>query len=177
MWGNDHGFGCGRNAAPHRPPRLSVLLLFLNLRYIAEGATDGIAFFIGIYDVLINIGLGADDTAAAMAKCPDNACTVWGDYYTSHASWGVAFHARFLEGEALRTNLLFGHIIFNSIAFVLMHVQLMRPGGSPSGGMHKMLGRVTFLCLTISVPWGALLYMIKGNGGVLKAFKISPPVF
>ena len=126
-----------------------VLLLVLNVRYLIEGAPDAIAFFIGIYDVLDN--LGASEGAAAMASCPDNACTVWGDYYTSHPSWGVAFHARFLEGEALRTNLLFGHIIFNSIAFVLMHVQLMRPGGSPSGGMHKMLGRVTFLCLTISV--------------------------
>ncbi len=43
------------------------------------------------------------------------------------------------------------HIIFNSIAFVLMHVQLMRPGGMASGGMHKMPGRITFACLTISV--------------------------
>ena len=32
-----------------------------------------------------------------------------------------------------------------------MHVQLMRPGGTPQGGLHKMLGRVTFFCLTISV--------------------------
>ena len=56
------------------------LLLVLNIRYIIEGAPDAIAFFIGIYDVLDN--LGASEGSAAMASCPDNACTVWGETYT-----------------------------------------------------------------------------------------------
>ena len=32
------------------------LLLVLNIRYVIEGAPDAIAFFIGIYDVLDNLG-------------------------------------------------------------------------------------------------------------------------
>ena len=54
------------------------LLLFLNIRYPIEGATESIAFFIGIYDVLINLGLTDASNAAAVARCADNACTVWG---------------------------------------------------------------------------------------------------
>ena len=33
-----------------------LLMLFLNIRYLIEGSANGIAFFIGIYDVLINVG-------------------------------------------------------------------------------------------------------------------------
>ena len=47
-----------------------ALLLVLNVRYVIEGAPDAIAFFIGIYDVLDN--LGAPDGAAALAACPNN---------------------------------------------------------------------------------------------------------
>ena len=50
-----------------------ALLLVLNVRYLIEGAPDAIAFFIGIYDVLDN--LGASEGSAAMASCPDNGCT------------------------------------------------------------------------------------------------------
>ena len=36
-----------------------VLMLVLNVRYLVEGAPAGIAFFIGIYDVLNNLGLAS----------------------------------------------------------------------------------------------------------------------
>ncbi len=139
------------------------LLLVLNVRYIIEGAPDAIAFFIGIYDVLDN--LGAPDGAAALASCPDNGCTVWGDTYTNHPSWGVAFHERFTTGPDWRTNLLYGHIICNSVAFVLMHIQMLRPGGSPKGGSHKLLGKVTFGFLTVSVVCAVLLSAQHGDVG------------
>lgn len=125
------------------------LLLILNVRYIIEGAPASIAFFIGIYDVLDNLGVSASEGAAALAPCPDNACTVWGERYVNHPSWGVAFYDRFLNGPELRTNLLYGHIIFNSIVFVLMHIQLVRPGDGRNPAMHRLLGRTSFILLTI----------------------------
>ncbi len=126
-----------------------ALLLFLNGRYFIEGIPASIAFFIGIYDVGNNLGLADSETAGGLATCVDNACTVWGDRYTNHTSWGVAFHERFLNGPQLRRNLLYGHIGFNSIAFILMHLQLLRPGTGSNGGRHRLLGRLTFGAVTI----------------------------
>jgi hypothetical protein len=140
-----------------------VFLLALNIRYFIEGAPDAIAFFIGIYDVLDN--LGASGNAAALASCPDNACTVWGDRYQTHPSWGVAFHERFLSETGLRTSLLYGHIGFNTLAFVLMHVQLLRTGAGPHAGSHRLLGRLTFGFLTLSVICASWLASQHGPVG------------
>ncbi len=150
------------------------LLLVLNVRYLIEGAPAAIAFFIGIYDVLDNIGLATGEGARALASCPDNACTVWGDYYVQHPSWGVAFHDRFLNGPEFRTNLLYAHIVCNSIVFVLMHLQLARPGGSARGTWHRALGRISFAILTvgtISAVWLASEHGPVGEyGGDLSAY-------
>ena len=126
-----------------------ALLLVLNVRYITDGVPASIAYFIGIYDVLDNLGVANSEGAAALARCPDNACTVWGERYLNHPSWGVAFHDRFLNGPQLRTNLLYGHLIFNSLVFVLMHVQLLRPGTGSNKAWHRIIGRVSFAFLTI----------------------------
>jgi hypothetical protein len=126
------------------------LMLFLNVRYLIEGSTAGIAFFIGIYDVLINIGLRGSVPEAMMA-CEGNACTVWGDIYTTHPAWGVAFYERFANGPEFRSQLLYGHIAFNSLAFVLLHIQLMRPAGQPGGNNHRLLGRISFAALCLSL--------------------------
>jgi len=126
-----------------------ALLLALNVRYLIDGVPDSIAFFIGIYDVLDNFGVAGSEGAAALASCPDNACTVWGDRYLIHPSWGVAFYDRFLNGTQLRTNLLYGHIILNSVVFVLMHVQLFRPGTGSNPALHRAIGRVSFALLTV----------------------------
>lgn len=138
------------------------LLLFLNIRYVIEGVPAGIAFFIGIYDVLINIGVDQSAGAAAMMACPDNGCTVWGDTFTQHPAWGVAFHERFLNGPELRTNLLYGHLICNSVVFVLMHIQLARPGGS--SGWHRLLGRTSFAFLTVGT--GCAVWLASEHGPV-----------
>jgi hypothetical protein len=74
---------------------------------------------------------------------------VWGDRYTNHPSWGVAFYDRFDNAPGLRTNLLYGHIAFNTVAFVLMHVQLRRPGTGTNRERHRLLGRLTFGSLTL----------------------------
>lgn len=127
----------------------TIILLAINLRYVLEGIPNGIAFFISIYDMFDNLGLAAGESARAMGTCPNNECSVWGERYLQHQSWGVAFHDRFLNGPALRTNLLYGHLVLNSIVFVLMHVQLAKPPSATNKTMHKVLGRTSFFCLTI----------------------------
>ncbi len=148
-----------------------ALLVVLNGRYFIEGPAAGIAFFVGIYDVFDNIGLAADEGAAALATCPDNACSVWGDRYLHHSSWGVAFHDRFLDGPALRTNLLYGHIGFNTIAFLLMHWQLARPGTGAGRARHRLVGRIWLASLTlgtIGAVWLASEHSaVESYGGLM----------
>ncbi len=60
------------------------LMLYLNAGYVISGATASITSFIGIYDVLINVGLNSAGEAAAVSTCADNACTVWGDRFVNH---------------------------------------------------------------------------------------------
>lgn len=141
------------------------LLLFLNLRYLVDGAADGIAFFVSLYDVFDNLGLAANESAPALGPCPDNACSLWGERYVNHSTWGVAFHDRFLNGPALRSNLLYAHLTFNSIVFVLMHVQLARPGGAGDGGWHRLLGRVSFVLLTLGTASAVWLASEHGSVG------------
>lgn len=141
-----------------------VFLVLMNLRYLIEGAPAAIAFFIGIYDVLDNLGLRAGEGAAALATCPNNACSVWGDTYLMHPSWGTAFHARFANGADLRSNLLYTHLSLNSIVFVLMHVQLWRPGTGSNAAWHRIIGRVSFLCLTLGTA--SAVWLAGSHGSV-----------
>lgn len=142
-----------------------AILLALNVRYFIEGAPASIAYFIGIYDVFDNIGLGRSEGAPALATCVDNACTVWGDRYLNHPSWGVAFYDRFTTGPAFRTNLLYTHIFFNSITFVLMHIQLWRPGTGANGARHRLIGRISFLSLTLGTICAVWLASQHGSVG------------
>jgi hypothetical protein len=149
-----------------------VLLVVLNARYAIDGAARSIAFFVGIYDVLHNVGVSDPASAPALATClPDNDCSVWGPTYQNHPSWGVAFYQRFTEGNALRTNLLYGHIFFNTLAFVLMMVQLFRPGFGGNAPLHRKLGYLSLGSLTIGVVCASLLAAEHGAvahyGGVL----------
>ncbi|MEP4197511.1 MAG: hypothetical protein ABJL99_17960 [Aliishimia sp.] len=53
-----------------------ALMLYLNVGYVIAGVPTSIASFIGIYDVLIDIGLAASPDAGAVTTCADNTCTV-----------------------------------------------------------------------------------------------------
>lgn len=139
-----------------------VLALILNVRYIIEGAPSSIAFFVGIYDMFDNMGLGGRE-AAALTSCAGNDCSVSG--YLNHPSWGVAFYERFASGPQLRTNLLYGHIIFNTIVFVMLHVQLLRPGRADGQGFHRLLGQIMFACLTIATVCAVWLAAEHGSVG------------
>ena len=87
---------------------------------------------------------------------------------------GVAFYERFLHGSGLRTNLLYGHIFFNSLVFVLMMVQLFRPGNGGHPQQHRVLGYVSLVSLTIGVGCACLLAAEHGSvvdyGGYLSVF-------
>ncbi|MGR8947674.1 MAG: DUF2306 domain-containing protein [Gammaproteobacteria bacterium] len=126
-----------------------ALLLSLNIRYLIDGAPNGIAFFVSLYDVFDNLGLSAGETAPALATCPGNNCSTWGEQYLNHSSWGVAFYDRFANGPEFRSTLLYLHLAFNSIVFVLMHYQIARPATADNRGTHRLLGRVSFAFLTI----------------------------
>ncbi|MDJ0612680.1 MAG: DUF2306 domain-containing protein [Rhizobiaceae bacterium] len=139
-------------------------LIYLNARYLIEGAPAGIAFFIGIYDVVINLGLAQDQAASGMTECVGNACTVWGDEYTRHSTWGVAFYERFANGDNFRSNLLYGHLTCNSIVFILMHIQMMKSGFAENANMHRLLGRISFALLTIGV--GCAVWLASEHGAV-----------
>ncbi len=151
-----------------------ALLVVLNGRYFVDGAPKSIAFFIGIYDVLDNLGLPGTSKPAALAACADNACSVWGERYQLHPSWGVAFYERFVNDSGLRTQLLYGHIFFNSLAFVLMMVQLFRPGTGAHPRQHRALGYASLISLTIGVVCACLLaaehVSVVHYGGALSAY-------
>lgn len=141
----------------------TVLLLALNVGYFVRGAPDSIAFFIGIYDVLDNAGLSSAG-AAAMGTCENNACSVWGDTFAYHPRWGVAFYDRFLNGPDLRRTMLYMHIGFNTIAFVLLHLQLWRTGVGANQISHRWLGRLTFGALTLGVA--SAVWLASEHGAV-----------
>lgn len=154
------------------------LMLFLNIGYFVQGQTNAIAYFISLYDVLDNLGVSstATDLPAALATCPDNACSTWGDTYVTHPSWGVAFYERFANGPSSRTNLLYGHIALNTVAFVLAHVQLRRPGtgGAKNAQRHRMLGRIGFGAVTLGTLAAVFLAAehntVSEYGGSLSMF-------
>lgn len=64
-----------------------LIAMVLNVGYFVRGQPAAIAYFISIYDVFDNIGLGRTEGAPALAQCVDNACTTWGDRYVNHPSW------------------------------------------------------------------------------------------
>lgn len=150
------------------------LMLFLNIGYFVNGAPASIASFVGIYDVVINIGLASNTDAAAVSKCVDNACSVWDDRYVNHPAWGAAFYDRFANGPEFRSTLLYGHIAFNSLAFVLMHFQFFRTGFGENRARHRLVGKITFISVTLSVICAAWLASQHGSvveyGGRLAEF-------
>ena len=147
------------------------LMLVLNVGYFVRGQGDAIAFFVSIYDLLDNLGVSSNgDLPAALATCPDNACSTATDYDT-HPAWGVAFHERFANGPTGRRNLLFTHIAFNTVAFVLAHVQLAKPGTGAGKNRHRLLGRISFIAVTLGTLAAVLLASEHGDveeyGGIL----------
>lgn len=147
------------------------LMLVLNVGYFIRGQGDAIAFFVSIYDLLDNLGVSSQgELPAALGTCPDNTCSIATNYDT-HPAWGVAFHERFANGPTLRRSLLFGHIALNSIAFVLAHIQLAKPGTGGNARTHRLLGRVGFGAVTLGTLFAVFLASEHGTvseyGGVL----------
>lgn len=141
-----------------------VLLLFLNARYLIEGAPAGIAYFISLYDFFDNLGLDPGAAPAAMATCSENACSLWSETYLLHQSWGVAFFDRFMNAPAMRTNALYVHLFCNSVVFILMHLQVLQAGQPGSKTSHRWLGRTSLGFLTLGTA--AALYLAGEHDAV-----------
>ncbi len=148
------------------------LMLYLNAGYVIYGPAASIANFVGIYDVLINLGLSDPASAAAVSTCPNNSCSAWGETFTNHPAWGVAFYNRFANGPEIRSALLLGHVVCNTIVFALMHVQVFFPGGQARN--HALIGRVCFGILTVGVGCSVVLAAQHGSvseyGGALSTW-------
>lgn len=147
------------------------LMLVLNIGYFVRGQGDAIAFFVSIYDLLDNFGVSeGSEIPVALTTCPDNACSIATEYDT-HPAWGAAFHERFASGPTGRRTLLFTHIAFNSIAFVLAHVQLAKPGNGANPNRHRLLGRISFAAITFGTLAAVMLASEHGSveayGGTL----------
>ncbi|MGH1488151.1 MAG: DUF2306 domain-containing protein [Acidimicrobiales bacterium] len=148
-----------------------AIMVVMNVRYLISGVAVSIPAFVGIYDAFDNLGLASDEGAPALATCVDNACSVWGDRYTNHSSWGVAFYDRFVNGPQSRRNMLYVHIFFNSVAFLLMHYQLARPGTGANRARHRLLGKVGFAAISLGTFFAVWLSTEHGSvseyGGIL----------
>ena len=137
-----------------------IFTIVLNGRYVVDGMEDGITYFTGIFDVIAHLGVAEGEQVAALTTCKDNACSVLSQYET-HPSWAVAFYDRFTEGTTMRSALLYGHIIFNTIALVTATLQIFRPGRQYAG--HKVMGRVSVIALVISLTCAGILTAELGD--------------
>ncbi|MGB5755932.1 MAG: DUF2306 domain-containing protein, partial [Acidimicrobiales bacterium] len=63
----------------------------------------------------------------------------------------------------LRRNLLYAHIFFNSTAFVLLHVQLWRPGTGDNRDRHRLIGRISFAAVTLGTLFAVWLSTQHGS--------------
>lgn len=124
--------------------------LVLNARYFVSGIPNGIAFFVGVYDVLHNAG----NTSQADSLIPcfeGDECSVWDEaVFSLHPSWGVAFYNRFVNAQRTRTLMLYSHIFFNTMAFVLIMVQLHQTGFDHRR-KHQLIGYAALISLVFGV--------------------------
>ena len=133
----------------------------LNLRHWLVSHHNAFALVVGVYDVLSHFIVSENMTN--MVPCETGNCTVWGeDVYTSHPSWSVRFFERFVNGPERRKKLLLVHNMGNAIAFVVLHIQFLQPGGQ-SSKWHKWLGRFSLCSLTVGLTSAVLMANEHGN--------------
>jgi hypothetical protein len=134
-----------------------IFSIVLNGRYFVQGTTKAIAHFVGIYDVLHNLGAN-ESTAAALAPClAGDDCSALSDFYENHPTWGVAFYRRFVEAPPTRTTLLMLHIFCNTLTLVLATLQVYRTGHGRTKRQHRALGYVTLISLAMGAGSASLL--------------------
>lgn len=130
------------------------IALFLNVRYLFEGIPAGLRFFNGMYDVIVNLGENytKGELPPNVVRCDNGQdCSVWGEnHFPIHSAWAVAMYRRFQPGsDPTRSIMFYIHIISNSIAFFLVHYQILYPGGLKKNKWHALLGKICFLCATV----------------------------
>jgi hypothetical protein len=146
-----------------------IFTFVLNIRYFLEGIPAAIKFFIAIYDPFDNLGIERDSKARDMLEgllmCEKNECSAWSnETYSHHPAWGVAFYSRFVDGAHItRKRLLLGHIAFNSIAFILMHYQLLHTTDGKRLRFHRIIGYITLASSTIGLCCALVLSTEHGT--------------
>ncbi len=77
----------------------------------------------------------------------------------------MAFYRRFQPGaDSMRSTVLYIHLICNSIAFFLVHFQLMYPGGIKGNEWHPVLGKICFYSASIGTM--CAFYMFSEHDSV-----------
>jgi len=123
-----------------------IIMIYLNVGYFIYGIPASIAFFNGIFDMGINLmDIPEYNLPDGVRRC-ENCSVLDPNEYDKHSAWAVAFYERF-AGDSMehRKLALYVHIGFNTMAFVIMHVQFWRPGG------HKGHNTLGWLCLLFSI--------------------------
>lgn len=133
-------------------PFLAFGVLFatlLDVRHLLVGSHDAFSLVVGVYDVLSNVGLSSTPPSD-MVPCQTKNCTMWGEnLFGLHPSWSVRFYERFVNGPDTRKRLLLIHNVCNTFAFLVLHLQFLRPGHASV--WHKLLGGLSFSSMTVSL--------------------------
>ncbi|MEM1154355.1 MAG: DUF2306 domain-containing protein [Pseudomonadota bacterium] len=164
-----------------------IFMLVLNLRFFLVGIPETLALNTSVADLTLYLFETTDQTSAGLTLCEENRCAHPGSSRLLHTLWAAEFYARFAGDQTSQAVLLYGHILGNSIAFVLVTIALLNPGlRRPSSGegypqplprrtnarncLHKLLGRVSFISMVVGVLLGAALasqhYAVPAYGGL-----------
>lgn len=157
---------------------LLVCAVAVNARYFLFSVGEAIAFFNGLYDTFLLWNGGPQlyfqslfgfEAAPAevnvtgmpgMAPCDPNwpDCGMLG-YYAVHPSWAAQFYNRFVDGlngvdRSSRRLMLRIHIFFNTFALVLSFVQIFVLPGTKNPSLHKTMGWLTVVCVSVGASMG-----------------------
>lgn len=140
----------------------AVLAVVLNARFFFPGLSYGFGQTTAVTDVTLDLVHGDVAGLDNVATCPANECTTDADGETLHTSWSVVFFDRFVNGSASQKAMLYAHIIGNTVALVLVTLQLLRrpsPAHATKAQMarHRQLGKASFAAMAVGVLFGAVL--------------------
>lgn len=164
-----------------------VFMLVLNLRFFVVGIPETLALNTSVADLTLYLFEDTNQPSPGLTQCDGNRCAYPGSPTLFHTLWAAEFYARFAGDQTLQSVLLYGHILGNSIAFVLVTIALLNPGLrrarpgenyaeyeenriSARNRIHKLLGRVSFVSMVLGVLLGVALasqhYAVTAYGGL-----------
>ncbi|MEM8564771.1 MAG: hypothetical protein AAGF57_21190 [Pseudomonadota bacterium] len=164
-----------------------AFMLVLNLRFFVVGIPETLAQNTSIADLNLRLFEDTSQPSSGLVTCEDNLCALPGSATVLHTQWAAAFYSRFAGEQLFQSALLYGHILGNSIAFVLVTVQLLYPGlgrqrigesdvsnprhrTAARNRIHALMGRMSFVSMVIGVLLGVILasqhHAVAAYGGL-----------